>query len=138
MLNYIKVTPDGRLTNSGAVNEADALALQSLIGPVVFVDSLESDCNSKYWDGQKLVSKPTSPGANYQFDYSLKQWVPDFAAAWDGVRDQRNQLLQQSDWTQLPDVPIDTKEAWAVYRQALRVVTDPPDPFNIVWPVAPS
>jgi len=30
--------------------------------------------------------------------------------------------LQQSDWTQLPDVPLtdEQKAAWATYRQALR------------------
>jgi hypothetical protein len=31
----------------------------------------------------------------------------------------RNDLLAQSDWSQLPDAPCD-HEAWATYRQALR------------------
>jgi hypothetical protein len=31
----------------------------------------------------------------------------------------RNDLLAQSDWSQLPDAPVD-REAWATYRQALR------------------
>jgi len=31
----------------------------------------------------------------------------------------RNQLLKDSDWTQLPDATCD-REAWATYRQALR------------------
>ena len=31
----------------------------------------------------------------------------------------RNQLLADSDWTQLPDAQCD-KTAWATYRQALR------------------
>lgn len=52
-------------------------------------------------------------------------------------RKKRNDLLTSSDWTQLPDVPIATKEAWAVYRQALRDITLQPDPFNIVWPTPP-
>lgn len=54
------------------------------------------------------------------------------------VRD-RNSLLQQSDWTQLPDVPLATKEAWAVYRQALRDITQQPGyPTEVNWPVAPT
>ena len=57
---------------------------------------------------------------------------------WILVRAERDRLLQASDWTQLPDVPLVTKEAWAVYRQALRDVTLQPDPFNITWPVAPG
>lgn len=59
---------------------------------------------------------------------------------WDMVRAKRNQLLSQSDWTQLADAPLtqDQKNAWIVYRQALR---DVPFNFNlpekVVWPTAP-
>lgn len=35
------------------------------------------------------------------------------------VRAKRNQLLTDSDWTQLSDSPVD-KTAWATYRQQLR------------------
>lgn len=63
--------------------------------------------------------------------------LPNFVK-WNIVRDQRNALLAQSDWTQLPDVPLATKEAWATYRQALRDITDQSDPFNIVWPTPPA
>lgn len=51
----------------------------------------------------------------------------------------RATLLMQSDWTQLPDVPLSTKEAWATYRQVLRDITDQPGfPENVVWPVPPQ
>lgn len=38
------------------------------------------------------------------------------------LRIQRNHLLKQCDWTQMPDSPLSTvdKEAWATYRQSLR------------------
>jgi hypothetical protein len=52
---------------------------------------------------------------------------------------ERQDLLQASDWTQLPDVSIDTKSAWAAYRQELRDITDQPGfPDNIVWPTPPQ
>ena len=35
------------------------------------------------------------------------------------MRHHRDRLLAESDWTQLPDAPVD-REAWAIYRQALR------------------
>jgi len=40
------------------------------------------------------------------------------------MRRSRNDLLKDSDWTQLPDVPLSVQEKaeWAVYRQALRDV----------------
>lgn len=56
----------------------------------------------------------------------------------DQVRAQRNSLLQQSDWTQVADAPVD-QAAWATYRQALRdVTTQEGFPEAVVWPVAPN
>jgi len=53
------------------------------------------------------------------------------------VRQQRNQLLNTCDWTQLPDAPVD-RTIWATYRQELRDVTAQPGfPWEVVWPVAP-
>lgn len=53
------------------------------------------------------------------------------------VRNQRNEKLKDSDWTQVADSPVD-KAVWATYRQALRdVTTQSGFPWTIVWPVAP-
>jgi hypothetical protein len=38
---------------------------------------------------------------------------------WDQIKLWRNAQLSISDWTQLSDAPVN-KEAWAIYRQALR------------------
>jgi hypothetical protein len=49
----------------------------------------------------------------------------------------RNIQLSDSDWTQLPDSPVD-RVAWAVYRQALRDVTTQLNfPWNTQWPESP-
>ena len=54
------------------------------------------------------------------------------------VRAARNQRLADSDWTQLPDAPVD-QAAWTAYRQALRDVTDQPGfPWAVEWPDAPA
>lgn len=54
------------------------------------------------------------------------------------VRNQRNVLLAQSDWTQLPDAPVD-QAAWATYRQELRDISGQSGfPWEVNWPVAPS
>ena len=53
------------------------------------------------------------------------------------VRVARNNMLKDSDWTQLVDSPAD-KTAWATYRQALRDVTAQAGfPWTITWPDAP-
>lgn len=57
------------------------------------------------------------------------------ALQWAAIRAERNALLAQCDWTQLPDAPVDAA-AWVVYRQALRDITTQADPFNVIWPIA--
>ena len=59
---------------------------------------------------------------------------------WGVVRGERNVKIWGSDWTQLDDVPItpEKKVEWETYRQALRDITDQPDPFNITWPTPPE
>jgi len=56
---------------------------------------------------------------------------------WAAIRSARNELLKDSDWTQLADSPADKAE-WAAYRQDLRDVTKQTDPFAVVWPTAPG
>ena len=59
------------------------------------------------------------------------------AAHTQAMRDNRNQALSASDWTQLADAPVD-KVAWATYRQSLRDITlQTGFPWTIDWPVAP-
>jgi len=54
------------------------------------------------------------------------------------VRIERQRLLEESDWTQLPDAPVDTA-AWATYRQELRDVPQQSGfPWNVNWPIPPS
>jgi hypothetical protein len=75
-------------------------------------------------------------------NYSVTNLSADESAAkveaqWPIIRAERNKLLVESDWTQLPDAPVDAA-AWATYRQALRDVTDQANPFAVIWPESPS
>jgi hypothetical protein len=57
------------------------------------------------------------------------------------VRDKRDRLLAESDFSQLPDVPLtgEQKDAWAAYRRELRDITKQPGfPAEVVWPVKPE
>lgn len=57
---------------------------------------------------------------------------------WQSIRDKRNDLLDKSDYTQVPDFPGD-KEAWAIYRQKLRDIPQQfTNPTDVDWPVAPN
>jgi len=102
-------------------------------------------------------NKPRTPASGYaevQSDDYLDQehWYYDastdtFSGPTDAEQDaldmqtlrlQRNELLAQSDWTQVADAPVDAA-AWATYRQALRdLPANTTDPRNPTWPTKPS
>lgn len=54
------------------------------------------------------------------------------------IREHRNYLLIESDWTQVGDVPDTIKQPWLVYRQELRDITENySDVSNVQWPTKP-
>jgi hypothetical protein len=57
---------------------------------------------------------------------------------WANLKQMRNSLLAASDWTQVPDAPVD-QAAWATYRQQLRdLPNNTEDPANPAWPTKPE
>lgn len=88
-----------------------------------------------YVENGQLKTPSQKPGEEYIFDYQQKKWVLDSFR----LRGKRDELLRASDWTQLPDVPLATKQAWATYRQALRDITAQESyPFSVIWPTKPE
>jgi len=65
-----------------------------------------------------------------------------FDRAIENLRDKKNNLLKQSDWTVLPDSPIANKTAWQTYRTELRDLTNgltTVEQVNAVtWPTKPG
>lgn len=72
-----------------------------------------------------------------QTDASQSEIDARITAKWVEIREIRNELLNECDWTQLDDIPTDFKLSWRMYRQQLREIPIQTDPFNIVWPVKP-
>ena len=57
---------------------------------------------------------------------------------WDELRDKRNLLLTNSDFTQLNDSPKD-KSKWESYRKALRDLPETyPNADDVIWPTEPN
>ena len=55
------------------------------------------------------------------------------------IRNQRNAMLLQSDWTQGKDIPDAVSTPWAAYREELRNLPDQPGfPEIITWPTPPG
>jgi hypothetical protein len=55
------------------------------------------------------------------------------------VREMRDRLLAETDWTQAFDVPQTTRDKWTEYRQLLRDVPQQEGfPFQVIWPIKPT
>ena len=93
---------------------------------------------------QPSVDWLTSKVVDGSFEKDINgNWVQPYiveqlpvADAQQNVRNQRDNLLQQTDWMALSDVAM--SPAMASYRKALRDVTlQSGFPYNVVWPTKP-
>jgi len=84
------------------------------------------------------VEYPEKPNYPCYFDFQNGVWVISESKCWAELREKRDRLLSESDWTQIPDAPVD-KDAWAEYRQKLRdLPQNTTDPNNLTWPEKPQ
>ena len=91
-----------------------------------WVDGYGDFESQKVVNGQ-IVDKPSSDLEEQKIE-----------KAWEELYAQRKLLLYGSDWTQVPDAPVDAAE-WAVYRQELRdLPSNTSDPRYPFWPIPPS
>lgn len=94
------------------------------------VEQLDGKWYTKYILGPVFTDNEESTAAEQEAAYKA---LKDAEQA-KNVREQRNRLLADSDWTQLVDAPVDSA-IWAAHRQALRDITKQDGfPFNVVWP----
>lgn len=127
---------DGAVVNSLLVKHImnDELEALGFNNPAQFLEE-------NHWlDG--WVGRGAKPSPWYRY---ADGWVVNRVAIIEDLRFTRDQLLYQSDWTQIPDSPIteETKIAWKTYRQLLRdfsnnIPATLTDPNDYSWPTPPS
>lgn len=94
-------------------------------------------------------NKPPQPQPYMTWVWESHTWedlrTPEEVSLWDEerwveVRAERDRLLTATDWRVVRAYEQGQQLApeWQAYRQALRDVTDQPDPYNIVWPETPA
>jgi len=136
MKNFIVYNGEtGEIQKTGICQDND-LSLQGEFVIEGFADGI-----TQYIDKRLIKNKPKKPEGFWDFDFFKKQWVPNKIAQENFINITRNKLLQQSDWTQLPNNPLTLakQEEWAVYRQQLRDITQQSGyPFNVIWPTQPE
>lgn len=104
----------------------------STYAPVAWVEQPAID----YYRQRAELGQPEKlPDGTWETRWVVTQ-IPDSEGA-ARVREQRNKLLAESDWTQLADSPVD-KAVWATYRQALRdMPAQAGFPWTVTWPTKP-
>lgn len=136
---YIDVDEDGRimLYASGDPPEGGKPA----VGAVkrVTIGHAIDDFEHAYWHANAVHTMPPRPSPHHEFDYKARLWRLNGDKAWASVRRERDELLAGTDWVILraQEQGASPPQAWADYRQALRDITDQPDPLNIEWPEPP-
>lgn len=98
---------------------------------------------TKYRKKGEWKTRPEKPSEFHNWNLTTEAWELDSAALRERLRFERDQRLYASDWTQLPDAPLTSKQktAWQTYRQALRDIpannADITDLDQVVWPTQP-
>jgi len=84
------------------------------------------------WEGNSLI----------RTFKEVPRTIEEIQSFWVDVRAQRDKLLEDSDWTELPSVKkqktIEWQQAWYDYRLKLRNITMIEDPTKVDWPLPPE
>ena len=104
---------------------------------VVTPTSMPNDYTKNITEGTPVLTDGVYYQNWIQTDASQSEIDYRLENQWFIIREARNELLAECDWTQLSDIPQTTKDLWSTYRQQLREITNQSNPFNIEWPVKP-
>jgi hypothetical protein len=146
MNEWTYVAADGLLLPRGWIGDEDAAIANAPIGCTVIQGRHDhARVRVDLSTGALVPYQPPEPAADewqtWRWDAEAWRWVsePTTAALARDARAERARRLLACDWTQLPDVPAWTAQAWATYRQALRDITVQPGfPVSITWPEEPT
>lgn len=136
MKNFVIYETSGKIIRTGYCQDID---FELQVGESENITEGTADATTQYIDNGVVTDMPERPVGYYKFDYTQKAWVQDYDKADAEQRIKRSRLLKESDWTQLPDVPLTNKTGWANYRQQLRDIPEQSGyPYNINWPMPPQ
>jgi hypothetical protein len=140
MHKFALVAENGQIMQTGACALEADMHLQAQSRPELTLVECDAVYGLHYFKDGDVKEYPDRPSQHHEFDHDAEAWI-DARTADDlaeEARQKRNALLAQSDWTQVPDAPVD-KAAWATYRQALRDITKQSGfPLEVIWPNKPQ
>ena len=90
--------------------------------------------NTIYIEGQGVVNMDADESAALD-----ARRAPDATWRTEELRNERNRLLTECDWTQNRDVTLSNDADWKTYRQSLRDITKTYKTLDTVkWPTEPT
>ena len=141
MKKYLLYKSTGEIVSMGACDDIAFEKQLPLNSGLSLIEINEYVIQDSFVENSIVVAMPPKPNGCYVFNYATKQWDQDFDKQTNEIKNQRDQLLSQSDWTQIPNNPltIAKQQEWASYRQQLRDIPSQSGyPFNVIWPVQPQ
>jgi len=104
-------------------------------------------CDEPYsYETLRLVDTEETKPTKEEFEAKIAEL--DLAEPMKLLREERDNMLLDTDWTQMNDIPADTKAKWATYRQQLRDLPATADPklksnydldmTSVTWPTKPT
>ena len=121
------------------------MANYAIIENQTITNVVEWDGDTNNWsppDGSIAILLDTTNigiGDSYVGGNFVKTDIYTTAERWQGLRNMRNALLAQTDWTQLEDIPVGIKSSYQKYRQELRdLPANISEPRNVIWPEQPE
>jgi len=124
MISYFIVNPTGRPIVAGQCAESDFKIQPIAHGCHIHIGAPKIGCLLIDGEWVEMASDD-------------EHLIADLVLA---MKDQRDRLLSDCDWTQFADSPLSSaqKSAWQKYRQALRdMPAQVKDINNITWPTVP-
>jgi hypothetical protein len=107
--------------------------------PYRFVEAQKNE--NQFYDGSDFVIEENEVVEYQKVRNKTQEEIQNETEnMWRAIRDRRNELLLECDWTQLADSPLPNQKQteWQIYRQSLRDITNQLDPFSINWPTPPE
>lgn len=132
-MKYTEVDKNGNIVRAMYTENSEAAVSE---GNRLLLDEGYSHLKFEWWQ-YPMVITPVRSDAN-QIEYKICEMPKNIIE--EQVRLDRNALLDESDWTQLEDSPLNEtkKNEWKIYRQKLRDLPLQPDfPYIKTFPTKP-
>jgi hypothetical protein len=130
---FIKLTADNRVAG---------LTMQNMKNPILPDECVDVTDTILPDDFAREYHRYIYENGSLRLQTDAERLANDFPDEdyWIKLRQDRNDLLLETDWTQSPDSPLsdEQKQLWRTYRAALRSLPETTtDPRHPTWPAKP-